>query len=95
VDGLRGYHAKFSDTGADLKQVLALARSMHPGVPVFLLGESMGGTIVLRLLQTDPEVVSQLAGVALLGPVVRVASAVLPPPPVMFILRLLARFFPR
>jgi hypothetical protein len=36
----------------------------------------------------------QLAGVVLLGPVVRVAATLLPPAPVLWVLRQLARFFP-
>ncbi|KAL4855383.1 Caffeoylshikimate esterase [Chlorella vulgaris] len=78
--------------------------------PAVLGGESMGGAIVLRLLLLQqPELQQQaksrtkklkqqprlqLAGVLLLGPVVRVAATLLPPAPVLWVLRQLARFFP-
>lgn len=35
---------------ADLKAALAAVRTRHPGVPVYLLGESMGGAIVMNAL---------------------------------------------
>ena len=38
---------------ADLKDALAAARARYPGVPVFALGESMGGAVVLTSLASD------------------------------------------
>lgn len=34
----------------DLRQVIALVRESHPGVPVYLVGESMGGAVIMALL---------------------------------------------
>jgi alpha-beta hydrolase superfamily lysophospholipase len=38
---------------ADLNDALAAARARYPGVPVFVLGESMGGAVVLTALASD------------------------------------------
>lgn len=39
---------------ADLKAVAAKVRAIHPGAPFFLLGESMGGAVVMAAM-TGPE----------------------------------------
>jgi acylglycerol lipase len=53
---------------ADLGDALAAAKARYPGVPVFALGESMGGAVVLSALaQPDPP---QVAGVILVAPAV-------------------------
>src|ERR1041385_3798971 len=38
---------------ADLDDAIAAARTRYPGVPVFALGESMGGAVVLTALASD------------------------------------------
>jgi alpha-beta hydrolase superfamily lysophospholipase len=38
----------FDQTLQDVRAILAIIKRRHPGLPVFLLGESMGGGIVLR-----------------------------------------------
>jgi alpha-beta hydrolase superfamily lysophospholipase len=45
--GLRGHADRFEDYLADLDRIAALARQRHPGVPLALLGHSLGGLIVL------------------------------------------------
>lgn len=42
-----GYWAGEDTYAADLTQFTELIRSRHPGLPVYLLGESMGGAIVI------------------------------------------------
>jgi alpha-beta hydrolase superfamily lysophospholipase len=51
----------------DLATVLALARAEHPGVPSALLGHSLGGIIVTRLVQRGDQGLSALV---LSGPVI-------------------------
>jgi acylglycerol lipase len=54
---------------ADLKLVVALVRAHQPGVPVYLLGESMGGALVMvAMAEPDPPPVD---GVILVAPAVR------------------------
>ncbi len=54
---------------ADLDQAVALIKARHPGVPIFALGESMGGAVVLEAA-TDPQP-PPLDGVILSAPAVR------------------------
>ena len=44
-DGERFYLEKISDYVHDVHAVVSLAKSRHPGLPVFLLGHSAGGVI--------------------------------------------------
>ena len=39
----------------DAKTVAALLRQAHPGLPVYLLGESMGGAVAMSMLAETPE----------------------------------------
>ncbi|MDH5556030.1 MAG: lysophospholipase [Alphaproteobacteria bacterium] len=53
----------------DLRVAVRLIRERHPGIPVYLVGESMGGAIILTALGTDnPPIVN---GVVLAAPAVR------------------------
>ena len=52
----------------DLRAVLALLRARHPGRPLFLIGESMGGAVALHALGgSDPP---RLDGLVLIAPAV-------------------------
>ena len=53
---------------ADLNDAVAAARARYPGVPVFALGESMGGAVVLTALASDPP--PAVDGVILVAPAV-------------------------
>lgn len=44
----------------DVKEALDLVHNSHPGLPVFLLGESMGGAISLRMTADHPELIDGL-----------------------------------
>lgn len=53
---------------ADLRAAAALLRQRHPGVPLYLLGDSMGGAVVLdAMTRADPPAA---AGVVLVAPAV-------------------------
>ena len=53
---------------ADLHDAIAAARARYPGVPVFALGESMGGAVVLTALAAAPKL--DVDGVILVAPAV-------------------------
>jgi alpha-beta hydrolase superfamily lysophospholipase len=58
-----------SDTlQADAVTMLRLVCREHPGLPVYLLGESMGGAVLMSLLQETSQ--ACLAGVVLVAPAV-------------------------
>jgi len=50
----------------DLRDAVAAARAAHPGVPVFVMGESMGGAVTLTALEQPLDV----AGIVLVAPAV-------------------------
>jgi acylglycerol lipase len=52
----------------DAAQVVRLLRLRHPGIPLYGLGESMGGAVLLHALQRQPR--GWIDGVALLAPAV-------------------------
>jgi alpha-beta hydrolase superfamily lysophospholipase len=45
---------------ADIKATLVAIHQAHPGLPVFILGESMGGAIALRACSMYPELIDGL-----------------------------------
>jgi len=53
---------------ADLNDAIAAARARYPGVPVFALGESMGGAVVLTGLASDTPPAAD--GIILVAPAV-------------------------
>ncbi|MFA5123435.1 alpha/beta fold hydrolase [Zavarzinia sp.] len=53
---------------SDADAVLRLVGAAHPGVPVFLLGESMGGAVALAALAAQPDL--PVAGLMLVAPAV-------------------------
>ncbi|NEY30942.1 alpha/beta fold hydrolase [Streptomyces sp. PRKS01-65] len=57
----------FEDVVTDVDAVADLARAAHPGLPVVLIGHSMGGLIAARCAQRHPE---RLAALVLSGPVI-------------------------
>ncbi len=50
----------FDNTLTDIQKILQSIRQRYPRVPVFLLGESMGGAIVLRATAMYPDLVDGL-----------------------------------
>jgi alpha-beta hydrolase superfamily lysophospholipase/thiol-disulfide isomerase/thioredoxin len=50
----------FEDCLLDIKQALESIRAAHPGVPVYVLGESMGGAIALRAASMYPDIIDGL-----------------------------------
>ncbi len=55
-----GKALKFDACLDDIQTLLPNLRANHPGLPVFLLGESMGGAIVLRASSIYPELMDGL-----------------------------------
>lgn len=70
----RGRWATTEAMVSDARTALKLIAARHPGVPLYLMGESMGGAVALTVLgeraQNKSEEVA-LAGAILIGPAVR------------------------
>jgi acylglycerol lipase len=70
--GPRAVIDRMDNAVSDLDQLVVLAASEHPGVPVFLLGHSMGGTISVRYAIVHQD---RLAGLILSGPLAALEAA--------------------
>ena len=79
--GPRGVVDRLAHASDDIARLIDQAAAAHPGLPVFLLGHSMGGTIALKHALDRP---APLAGLILSAPALTLGSGPLP-------LRLLAR----
>ncbi|HVN39627.1 MAG TPA: lysophospholipase [Myxococcota bacterium] len=68
--GRRCYVRRFSDLLDDTEQALARARDAHPGLPLFVVGHSMGGLVTASLaVERRPEVSGYVtSGAALAAP---------------------------
>ncbi|OQY19260.1 MAG: alpha/beta hydrolase [Chloroflexi bacterium] len=86
--GPRGYINEWAEFREDVKAFLAFVREQEPGRPLFLLGHSMGGLIVLEYALHHPE---GLAAVIASGP----ALAVDIPPILMLLSKVLSGILPR
>ncbi len=53
-EGARGHIDTFEHFQADVAAAVRWARAQHPGLPVFLLGESMGTSIAITYAATAP-----------------------------------------
>ncbi len=63
--GTRGHIDRFTQYTADLHRMIELAREAEHGLPVFLLGHSLGGTIALQYALERPQ---GLAGLIVSSP---------------------------
>jgi acylglycerol lipase len=70
--GPRAVIDRLDNAVSDLDQLVVLATSEHPGVPVFLLGHSMGGTISVRYAIGHQD---RLAGLILSAPLAALEAA--------------------
>ncbi len=64
----RGLWAGTPALTADLRDATALLRDRHPGVPLYLVGDSMGGAVILAASQQDEAL--PVEGVVLVAPAV-------------------------
>ena len=91
--GRSGGHRALIDTYAylldDLDKVFGIVAAKHPGVPVFLVGHSMGGNIALASALLNQE---RLRGLILSGPAVTNDGI---PKPLMLVARVLGRIAPK
>ncbi|MEU5841525.1 lysophospholipase [Rhodococcus sp. NPDC047139] len=87
--GKRVHAREMREFTDDLDTLIGLATHEHPGLPVFMLGHSMGGAIALAYALDHQD---GLAALVLSGPAVIVTSGT--PKPVVEIGKLLGRFLP-
>ena len=66
-DGERALINDFGEVVSDLRRLVDIATDDHPGLPVVMIGHSMGGLLTSRFAQTYPD---DVAGIGLLGAVI-------------------------
>ena len=88
-EGTRALLDRVDNAVADLDSLVLLAGAEHPGLPLFLLGHSMGGLISVRYAVLHQD---RLTGLLLSGPLAALDAA---PPPVRVIARALSAIAPK
>jgi alpha-beta hydrolase superfamily lysophospholipase len=88
-EGPRALIDRISNAVADLDSLVVLAAGEHPGVPVFLLGHSMGGAIAVSYAIAHQD---RLAGLILSAPLAALEAA---PAPMRIAARVLSALVPR
>lgn len=74
--GTRGHIDGFGEYVDTAAAWIEEAAAEHPGLPLFLLGHSVGGLIAARLLQTKPDTAERLSGAILSSPAFRLRMPV-------------------
>eukprot|EP00525_Craspedostauros_australis_P009509 CAMPEP_0198134518 /NCGR_PEP_ID=MMETSP1442-20131203/60118_1 /TAXON_ID= /ORGANISM="Craspedostauros australis, Strain CCMP3328" /LENGTH=242 /DNA_ID=CAMNT_0043795663 /DNA_START=437 /DNA_END=1162 /DNA_ORIENTATION=- len=97
TNGMRAYFDSIDTITNDFTKILNDMRSKFEGRKIFAMGESFGGHIVLKQMlveQMKGESGSLADGYILTGPVIQLLPEMLPPKPVVALLKFVARFFP-
>lgn len=89
--GRRGHIGSFTEYQDDLDAVLALARQLHPGLPIVLVAHSNGALITLRAL-TDERRRPDVAGAVISSPFLGLKLAV--PKARIWVARLASKLVP-
>jgi alpha-beta hydrolase superfamily lysophospholipase len=71
--GRRGVVRRYEELVSDLRDAVGRVRGLHPGLPLFVLGHSNGGQVVLRLAL---ESIDGIHGVVASNPPIRIAMPV-------------------
>ncbi|CAI8584753.1 unnamed protein product [Vicia faba] len=93
-EGLHGYIPNFDDLVDDVIEhyTQIKARPDMRELPRFLLGQSMGGAVSLKVHLKEP---NNWDGVVLVAPMCKIAGDVLPPDTVMKVLTILSKVMPK
>jgi len=83
---------RFEDYFRDVDALTALAREQHPGLPLYLLGHSMGGLICIRYILNNP---AGLAGAIISSPALGTHPDFKPPLFLKLMVSILSRLAPR
>ena len=64
--GKKGYFKNFDELISDIKRLLEYIEHLHPNIPIYILGESMGGAIAVKV----SIILDNISGIVLLAPIV-------------------------
>ena len=87
--GQRGYLERWADVREDLRRLIVWVRAERPGIPLFLLGNSLGGLVVLDYVAAAPD---RHPGVIAVAPPLGDLGV---PRPLLALGRILSRVWPR
>ena len=87
--GQRAYVERWGELREDLRRLIIWVRSERPGIPLFLLGNSLGGLVVLEYVLEHPQGVR---GVIAIAPPLGDLGV---PAPLLALGRVLSRLWPR
>ena len=73
-DGKRGVISSFSDYTDGLKAFLQIVKKQNPSFPIFLVGHSMGGLVVIKYLLENPN--ETIKGIILSSPLLGITLSV-------------------
>ncbi|KAK2175997.1 hypothetical protein NP493_693g00014 [Ridgeia piscesae] len=90
-EGVRVDIVHFTDYTNDVVQHVDLVKAKYPGCPVFIIGHSMGGTIVVKTVLDNPDI---CRGIVLIAPSLQVDPNLVGPVKI-FAVRLVSRCAPR
>ena len=82
----------FNSLVDDLKQLILILKDKYNSIPIYLIGFSMGGAIIINLGIKYPNLIN---GVILMAPMCGISDSMKPSLPVEYILKLLLIFFPK
>jgi acylglycerol lipase len=94
-EGRRVHVDSVDDYAADVRAALEEVRRRHPREPVFLLGHSQGGLVVLDMALAEPAQMDGIAGIVVTSPFLGMHPASRPSAAVRATARLLRRLAPR
>jgi alpha-beta hydrolase superfamily lysophospholipase len=83
---------RFTDYFHDVNAITSLARTQHPGLPLFILGHSMGGLISIRYTLENPQ---GLAGAIISSPALGTHPEFKPPVFLKMLVSILSLVAPR
>ncbi|KAL5763546.1 hypothetical protein ACOSP7_019810 [Xanthoceras sorbifolium] len=93
-DGLHGYISKFDDLVNNVIETYTKIKGRPElrSVPRFIMGQSMGGAVTLKVHLKEPR---EWDGVILVAPMCKIAEEMIPPPPVLKVLSFMSNVMPK
>ncbi|CAK7326586.1 unnamed protein product [Dovyalis caffra] len=93
-EGLHGYIPSFDELADNVIEQFTKIKGRPElrGLPCFMLGQSMGGAVALKVHLKEP---SAWDGIVLVAPMCRIAEDIQPPAPILKALMLLSKVMPK
>ena len=93
-DGTRCFINNFDDLLEDLKNMLIFIEKKYQHLPIYLLAESMGGSVALKYCILNKHC-DNIRGLILLSPLYKINEKLLPNKYIIYLLSLISYIFPK